>query len=71
MIMTLYSTGCPKCKILKNKLDRAGFVYTEEASVDKMLALGITQVPVLEADGKLLSFKQANDVLNEIIKDRE
>ena len=27
MNITLYSTGCPQCKVLKAKLDQAGIKY--------------------------------------------
>lgn len=60
----LYSTGCPKCKVLKQKMDAVGFTYQENNSVDEMLALGITQVPVLSVDGELYDFAQAVKVVN-------
>lgn len=59
MNIVLYSTGCPKCKVLKQKLGSKGISYTENNSVDEMLGLGITQVPVLSIDGILLQFKEA------------
>lgn len=55
----LYSTGCPKCDILKRKLHDQEIEFQEENSVEKMLALGISQVPVLSVDGELLSFADA------------
>jgi len=58
-VVILYSTGCPKCKVLKKKLDEAGLQYTENNSVDEMLGLGITEVPMLSIDGKLYNFIQA------------
>lgn len=64
MNVILYSTGCPKCNILKKKLDAKSIVYTEENSVDKMLAMGINQVPVLSVDDELLAFVQANEWIN-------
>lgn len=60
----LYSTGCPKCKVLKQKMDAVGFTYQENNSVDEMLALGITQVPVLSVDGELYDFAQAVKAVN-------
>lgn len=63
-MITLYSTGCPKCRVLKHKLDGKSIQYTEETSVDTMLSLGITQVPVLSVDGELLPFAQANEWVN-------
>lgn len=63
-MITLYSTGCPKCKVLKKKIDEKGIKYTVNLSVEEMMTIGITQVPVLCVDGKLLQFKQAVDWVN-------
>lgn len=65
MNIVLYSTGCPKCKILKQKLDSKAVSYTENNTVADMMALGITQVPVLAVDGELLSFSLANKWVNQ------
>ena len=63
-MVILYSTNCPKCQVLKKKLGSKSVQYTVETSVDAMLSLGITQVPVLSVDGRLLSFAQANEWVN-------
>lgn len=63
-MVVLYSTNCPKCQVLRQKLDSKSVQYTMETSVDTMLSLGITQVPVLSVDGRLLSFSQANEWIN-------
>lgn len=55
----LYSTGCPKCKILKKKLDDANIVYKENNNVDDMLKLGLEQVPVLFVDETIFNFGEA------------
>lgn len=65
MEVILYSTGCPKCSVIKKKLDAKGVEYTENNDVDVMLALGISQVPVLSVDSELLSFVEANQWVNE------
>lgn len=64
MNVILYSNGCPRCRVLKQKLDTKSINYTEENSVEKMLALGIEQVPVLSVDGEILAFSQANEWVN-------
>jgi glutaredoxin len=64
MNIVLYSTGCPKCKVLKQKLDSKAIAYTENNTVSDMMALGIQQVPILEVDGELLSFTLANEWIN-------
>lgn len=65
MEIILYSTGCPKCSVIKKKLDAKGIEYTENSDVDTMVALGISQVPALSVDGELLSFVEANQWVNE------
>lgn len=64
MNIVLYSTDCPKCKILKQKLDSKSIRYTVCDSVDDMLALGIMQVPVLSVEEELYGFQQANEWVN-------
>lgn len=61
----LYSTGCPKCKVLKSKLEKKGIEFVENNSVEEMTELGITQVPVLSVCGALLDFKKAVTWVNE------
>ena len=64
--ISLYSTGCPMCRVLKAKLAAKQIGYTEVNSIDEMLALGIESVPVLSVDGELLQFKAANDWVNSL-----
>ena len=55
--VVLYSTGCPKCKILKKKLDAAGLLYAECNDTEAMLAAGFTEVPMLQINcGKAMTF---------------
>lgn len=60
----LYSTGCPRCKVLEKKLESKGIAYEKNNSVEEMLSLGITEVPVLNVYGHLLSFSEANEWIN-------
>lgn len=64
MSILLYSTDCPKCKILKKKLNEKKISYTENNSVDEMIALGITQVPIINIDGVFLDFIPAIEWIN-------
>lgn len=61
----LYSTGCPKCSVLKKKLDTIGIPYTINSSIEDMTQLGISQVPVLSVGGELLEFAKANQWINQ------
>lgn len=67
MKVIVYSTPiCPKCKILKTKLDRKGIDYIEEHSIEKMQELGIDVVPCLQiGEGPLMNFSEANKWVNE------
>jgi glutaredoxin-related protein len=60
----LYSTGCPKCNVLKKKLAAAGIDYDEETNVEVMESLGISAVPVLKINNQLLSFTEAVKYIN-------
>lgn len=61
----LYSTGCPRCNVLKSKMNSKGIQYIENSDTEEMLRKGFTQVPVLEADGKFMDFAEANEWVNE------
>lgn len=64
----LYSTGCPKCNVLKKKLSNAGIEYTEENNIKIMEELGIDAVPVLKVGNKMLSYIEAVNYINEGVK---
>lgn len=65
MEIILYSTNCPKCKILEKKLTEKNIKFTKNNNVIEMLELGIDQVPVLSIDSEMLSFVEANKWINE------
>lgn len=65
MEIILYSNDCPRCRVLKQKLDSKSIYYMEENSIDKMVAMGINQVPVLSVDGKMYEFQMANKWIND------
>ena len=47
--IVLYSTGCPKCNVLIQKLNNAGVEYTISQDIDELIARGFNSVPVLQA----------------------
>ena len=59
--MIVYSSStCPKCKVLKMKLDKAGVKYTVNENIEDMEILGIKSIPYLQLDnGTLLDFAEA------------
>ena len=65
-MITIYTTAtCPRCKVLKLKLDQKGIAYEECLDEDRMQALGIQSVPVLSVDDRLLDFSEAVQYINE------
>ena len=59
MDIFLYSTGCPKCKILETKLAQKNVNYEIIDNVDIMINKGFQSLPVLEVDSKLMEFGDA------------
>lgn len=45
--IVLYSTGCPRCNVLKKKLAEKGIEFEECADVEEMKEIGITAVPMM------------------------
>ena len=63
--IVLYSTGCPKCKILEQKLDMKNIEYEKTNDVSELVKMGFTSAPVLKIDDEYLEFKAANEWINE------
>ena len=64
MTVTLYSTGCPRCNVLKKKLQQKKIEYVEINDVSIMEEKGYLSVPVLEVDDTSMDFKEAVDWVN-------
>lgn len=64
-MITLYTTHCPKCKVLEKKLAIKGIEVVQFDDVDKMIELGIKNAPMLQIDdGPLMDFSAANEWVN-------
>ena len=61
----LYEHGCPRCKVLKMKLDQKRIEYKTISDISIMQAKGFTEAPKLEVDGVIMDFKQAIDWVKE------
>ena len=59
--MIVYSnSSCPKCKVLKMKMDKANLTYDVNENTEEMQELGIKSLPYLQLeDGTLLDFGEA------------
>lgn len=61
----LYEHGCPRCKVLKTKLDQSGIQYMTVNDVEEMKARGFTEAPKLEVNGEIMDFKKAVEWIKE------
>ena len=59
MDIVLFSNNCPRCKILKAKLEQSNIEFKENNDVELMTQKGFTTVPMLEVDGVIYNFKEA------------
>lgn len=66
MNVTLYSTGCPKCRILETKLNQKNISFNIDKDEDEMIKRGFQSLPMLEVDGKLMDFGDAVRWVNEL-----
>ena len=58
----LYSTDCPKCKILESKLKQKNVAFelvTGEEAVEAISNKGFMSAPMLEVDGESMEFNAA------------
>ena len=62
----LYSNGCPKCKILKSKLDEKNIEYEVCSDIEVMNSKGFMSMPMLEVNGSVKNFLDAINYMKEI-----
>jgi glutaredoxin len=69
MRVILYSTDCPKCKILESKLKQKNVAFelvTGEEAVEAISNKGFMSAPMLEVDGEDMEFGKAVKWVNEL-----
>ena len=66
MEIILYTTHCPKCKVVETKLKQKNIKYEECADIKIMQDKGLTFAPVLEVDGNLYDFAEAVKFINNL-----
>ena len=65
-MVTLYSTDCPKCKVLEKKLSGKGIEFNVCKDIEVMESKGLTFAPALEVDNNLMEFGDAVKWVNEV-----
>lgn len=58
-MVILYSTGCPRCKVLETKLKQKDVDYIICDNVEEMFKKGVGSVPCLGVEEKILDFGAA------------
>lgn len=66
MTATLYTTHCPKCKILLERLEKKNITFETCEDMKILVAKGFKTVPMLEVDGQMMDFAQANKWVSEV-----
>lgn len=66
-----YTTGCPKCAVLKKKMDQKQLSYRTVSSMDEMLAAGLKAAPALRVNGELLDYATAVNWVNGFENEKE
>ena len=61
----LYEHGCPRCKVLKTKLDQKGIIYENVTDIELMKAKGFEEAPKLEVNGVIMNFKESVEWIGE------
>lgn len=64
MSVILYTTGCPKCRVLEKKLESKNIEYVKNTDTVLMISKGFESAPMLEVDGEIMNFAVANAWIN-------
>lgn len=68
-MVKLYSTGCPKCKVVEAKLRQKKIDYEVESNPDAIVKKGqelnILSAPILQVDEEYYDFQRAVKYINE------
>lgn len=65
-MIKLYSTHCPRCEVLEEKLNAKNVKYEIITDTDIMLEMGFDILPVLQVDNKAMSFTEAVKWINNL-----
>lgn len=65
-MVTLYTTHCPKCRVIEKKLEQKNIPYETLEDVEEIIELGFRTVPILKVDDNTyLNFTEANNWIKE------
>lgn len=64
-MITLYSTNCPKCNVLKQKLQSLNIDFEISNNIDELIELGFMEAPILKVNNQYLNFSKAVNWIKE------
>lgn len=65
-MITLYSTGCPRCCVIARKMDQKHIKYKEINDMNEVQRMGFHTVPILVVEGmEPMKFEDAVKWVNE------
>lgn len=64
-MITLYSTNCPKCNVLKQKLQNLNIDFEISNNIDELIELGFMEAPILKVNDEYLNFSKAVNWIKE------
>jgi len=65
--IVLYTTGCPKCKVLEKKLRLKNIQYSIVTDEEEIRNTGFLSLPLLSVDDKIMPFTEAVGWVNGVI----
>lgn len=66
MKVKLYTTHCPKCKILEERLNEKKIKYEIIDNIEELQKMNFKSVPNLEIDGKIYNYLDSIKYLNKV-----
>jgi len=63
-MVTLFSTNCPKCRVLEQKLNQKNIDFDKDSNMDEVINQGFMSAPVLKINDIYLDFTSAVKWIN-------
>ena len=67
-MLTLFSTECPKCRVLEHKLNQNKIAFEKSSDIQEIMDKGFMSAPVLKFGDDYMDFVTAVTWLNEQAK---
>lgn len=64
-MLTLFSTDCPKCRVLEQKLNQNNIAFEKTSDIQEVIDKGFMSAPVLKISDDYMDFVTAVAWLNE------